>query len=97
MHQTGCETNTILVRGPTDCIRKLLVYLRSVALGISRAGHPLASFFPGLDVPSDYRTFTARQPLGLLHRRIGSRLLGLYQPIRDKFFGEADYIGCLPG
>jgi hypothetical protein len=45
MHQTGCETNTILVRGPTDCIRKLLVYLRSVALGISRAGHPLASFF----------------------------------------------------
>src|SRR6478672_8076323 len=96
MHQTECETTTILVRGRTDCIRKLLVYRGAVALGLSRTGHPLAPFFPGVDVPGDYRTFVSRQPLGLLHRRISGRLLGLYQPVRDDVFSERAALGlCL--
>ena len=52
MHQTRCDTATNLARHRTDRSGKQLIYLRTVAVGLSRIGHSLAALFSSLDVYS---------------------------------------------
>ena len=82
MHQRGHEAPDIFARRGFHCIRKLLVSPRALCLGLLRARYPIASFFSSLDVLWRYRAIFAAQPLGLFHRPIRGRLLGLHQPVR---------------
>src|SRR5689334_11011115 len=44
--------------------------------------HSLAAFLPGLDVSRHCVAGPAQEPLGILHRHLRRRTLGLWKPLR---------------
>lgn len=53
------------------------VYFRAGAFGLLGSGHPLAAFFPGVDVSRGDRTGTSREPVGIFHRHLSGGAVGL--------------------